>query len=88
MRPRERALYFQGMRCGHIDGKRRVGVYVQDEDLLIADDAASNMRNDYRNRFELSCAAGGYCDGYRIGASGESLPSHVVNATLPEEAQP
>lgn len=85
MRPRERAIYFQGMRCGHIDGKARQGQYVIGEDLLIADDAASNMRSDYRNRFELTCAKGGYCDGYRLGASGEILPDHIINAPLPED---
>ena len=64
--------FAQGARCGHLEGKDRVGVYVLDEEVLasegIADDQglpSEEMRLAWR---------GGYQLGYKLAACGEALP--------------
>ncbi len=87
MTARERALYAQGVRRGYLDGLERslTGSYALGEEQAFAEDTMRLVRADYRNRFEVTCAAGGYCDGYRWGAEGESIPSDLENCPqLPE----
>lgn len=76
------ACMAQGMRCGHIDGKARCGVYVRGEELLI--DVSDHMA-DRRSPAAVEAFSNGYAYGYRLGASGEALPDDIVNAPLPEE---
>lgn len=79
MTRRELALWAQGARCGHIDGKARCGAYVVGEEFAVE----VTIDPAWRNRFERTCFEGGYCDGYRVGASGEALPDSVVSWELP-----
>lgn len=81
---RETALAAQGQRCGHIDGKRRCGVYVIGEELLISPEVPENMRSDYRNQRERLFVQWGYEVGYQIGASGEELPDAIREHELPD----
>jgi hypothetical protein len=75
------AYFAQGYRCGHLEGKARVGAYVIGEELPLAWEAA-----EYQN---LACLnyerdwATGYAIGYRTGASGEPCPDYLANAPLP-----
>lgn len=67
----------QGMRCGHIDGKRRNSVYVIGEELLV-DVADQGYGTHEQTLFQF-----GYEKGYRLGADGSELPADVINAPPP-----
>ena len=66
-----RTFYFkQGKRCGHIDGKGRVGQYVIGEEWLHSIEAADAQGYEP----EMADAfASGYREGYKMGAEGTAL---------------
>lgn len=71
------SYFAQGMRCGHPDGKTRIGQYVAGEEYLI-----EGLEQGYGPEGEQQFADG-YASGYQHGAAGEPLPSEAVNARLP-----
>lgn len=78
------ALMCQGMRCGHIDGRSRVGIYVIGEEETIELGPASER---FSAPSECAAFANGYRAGYRIGADGSELPDDIKNAPLPEDCK-
>lgn len=79
------ALIHQGARCGHIDGKSRIGVYIPGEEYDLNYDAALNARPAGSPEDELQSFATGYAAGYYLGADDLELDDEVINAPLPEE---
>lgn len=72
----------QGMRCGHIDGKGRVGVYIMGEEFLVE---RRELRQGLANLAGEDAWADGYYAGYRWGAEGKELPDAIKSAPLPDE---
>ena len=77
------ALEAQGARCGHIDGKRRHGWYVDGEEYSHAHGAALAAIHDRRPAC-VEAWAQGYAAGYRVGADGQELDPATVSHVLPE----
>lgn len=75
-------VYAQGARCGHIEGKERVGLYVIGEELELSNEAAENQGRSGREF--LSHWAAGYRYGYMLGVQGETLDEWIVEAELPQ----
>lgn len=69
-----REAFAQGVRCGHIDGKNRVGFYVTGEEEALSYEAEENGNSEYTLESERESWRNGYCHGYRLGADGELLP--------------
>lgn len=75
------ALFAQGARCGHLEGKGRAGMYVLQEEYDLAHEAARNQNLasfTATNQWEA-----GYRHGYCKAAEGSELESELVNAALP-----
>lgn len=71
--------FSQGARCGHIEGKCRVGAYVNGEEEELAAEAAkvnASMRT-------ITAWASGYRYGFRLAAEGSALHPVHTNAPLP-----
>ena len=75
MRPIERAHYVSGFRAGHFYGRERAGSFVVGEEYDLSEDACEGRT--FANRFERTCFAGGYSDGYRCGAEGAAIPETI-----------
>lgn len=73
-------LFAQGARCGHIDGKRRVGQYVIDEEIEVSWDAAEINTSTFPDANQWSA---GYRHGYKLGAEGGALEPELMNETRP-----
>lgn len=69
--------FAQGVRCGHIDGQSRCGVYVRGEEALHSSEAASAQGLDWSASKQWEA---GYEYGYRLGASGEPLQVEYQHA--------
>jgi hypothetical protein len=80
---RVNAYEAQGARCGHIDGRARVGAYVIGEEY--AAECAGVLLPHGETPAERVAFERGYAAGYRVGADDEELDPEIVNAPLPEE---
>lgn len=80
---RKEACEHQGARCGHIDGKARVGSYVLGEEMGVELDCFQ----EWLTREERQAWTWGYQRGYRVGADGEPLDPETIDAPLPEDCQ-
>lgn len=68
--------YAQGARCGHIEGKNRVGQYVLDEEYLPSWEAAENQ--GLHSSVTVEVWARGYRFGYKLAAEGNPLPGDFL----------
>ncbi len=67
-----REAFSQGARCGHLEGRSRVGAYVRGEEHELSWEAAENQNLP---SVALTVSWGdGYRYGYLLGASGDPLP--------------
>lgn len=69
--------FCQGARCGHLEGKDRVGVYTSNEEFEAAD-IATKAQNLPTSVLDNQWAAG-YRHGYMRAAEGSALESELVN---------
>ncbi len=67
--------FAQGARCGHIEGKGRVGQYVSGEESELSWAAADENTTSYRAANQW---AAGYRHGYVRGASGDPLEAELA----------
>lgn len=76
------AMFAQGARCGHLEGKDRAGSYVigEEHDLSWEAACANRETTEERERWAM-----GYRYGYRLAASGDALPESLRLAPLPDE---
>ncbi len=65
-----------GARCGHIDGKARVGSYVVNEEIQAAFDAAAAQ--GYEDHQTTADFFRGYKLGYLLGVEGSPLPPEYL----------
>lgn len=75
-------LYSQGARCGHIEGKDRVGVYVMGEEIEAANIATEAQGIQYNKGG--SAWWHGYCHGYLLAVEGSALEKEHQERELPE----
>lgn len=62
-----------GQRCGHIDGKRRVGQYVIGEACDMAEVAGAAQKDCITVKVDITSFKHGFADGYILGATGDKL---------------
>ena len=71
--------FCQGARCGHLEGKDRVGQFVMGEEQELSQMAAM-VNSAYDLDGLWAC---GYRYGYRLGAEGEELPDSIEDMEPP-----
>ena len=69
-------LVAQGARCGHVEGKGRVGMYMVDEEFEACDVAVKAQR--LASVQAENTWAAGYRHGYLLGAEGSALEMEFV----------
>jgi hypothetical protein len=67
--------FAQGARCGHIEGKERVGLYIVEEEYEMSWDAMEAQGEALPTKELKNQWAKGYRTGYLLGASGDALPA-------------
>ena len=86
MTSEQTAIYAQGARCGHIEGKERAGAYTNGEEILLAREAGEVHEPMYGVTGAALFAAG-YAYGYVRAAAGEALPIDLLDAPLPHRGK-